>query len=336
MILTLKTDVSESQVKEVEDKAKEMGFSPEISRGEEKTLILVKGDHAILSREVFEAFEAVDFITPISDPFKLVSKQWSKKTLIKSAGHKIGGNKLVFMAGPCSIENQINTLKIAKEVKSAGAGFLRGGAFKPRTSPYSFQGLGEEGLKILKEAADQTGLGVVTEAMDIRQLEIIHDYADIIQMGTRNMQNFELLKECGKAKKPILLKRGFANTIKEFLMSAEYIAAEGNTDIILCERGIRTFSDYTRFTLDVSAVPVLKKLTHLPVIIDPSHPAGKREFVDSLSYASIAAGADGLIVEVHTNPEKAVSDGSQTVNPQKFKEIMGNCKKIAGVFGRQV
>jgi len=336
MILTLKGSATEQQIREIEDKVKELGFSPEVSRGEEKTLVLVKGEHAILSREIFEAFDAVDFITPISEPYKLVSKHWKEKTVIDVEGVKIGGNEIVMMAGPCSVENAVTTMKIAQAVKEMGAAVLRGGAFKPRTSPYAFQGLGEEGLKILRETAQKTGLKIVTEAMNIEQVGLVEKYADIIQIGARNMQNFELLKACGKASKPVLLKRGFSNTIREFLMSAEYVASEGNTDIILCERGIRTFSDETRFTLDVSAIPVIKRVSNLPVIVDPSHPAGKRDIVEPLSLAAVAAGADGLIIEVHPNPEKAASDGAQTLYPEQFMEIVRKASKIAEVLGRKI
>ncbi|MBN2406133.1 MAG: 3-deoxy-7-phosphoheptulonate synthase [Elusimicrobia bacterium] len=336
MILTLKANIAKKQIKEIEDKVKELGFSPEVSQGKEKTLILVKGENAILTREVFEAFDSVDFITPISEPYKLVSKKWKEKTVIDAGGVRIGTDRIVLMAGPCSVENLGSTMNIAAAVKEAGAVVLRGGAFKPRTSPYSFQGLGEEGLKILREISEETGLKIITEAMNSEQAQLVEKYADIIQIGARNMQNFELLKSCGKARKPVLLKRGFSNTIKEFLMSAEYIAAEGNNDIILCERGIRTFSDYTRFTLDISAVPVLKSLTHLPVVVDPSHPAGKRDLVEPLALAAVAAGADGLLIEVHMDPQKASSDGAQTLYPDQFSRLVEKASKIAGVLGRKI
>lgn len=336
MILTLKDNASEKQIKEIKDKVLEIGFSPEISRGTEKTLILVKGEQAILSREVFEAFDAVDFITPISEPYKLVSRHWKEKTVIDIDGIKVGGEKIIFMAGPCSVEDRVTTLNIANLVKKAGAVFLRGGAFKPRTSPYSFQGMGEDGLKILKDISEETGLKIVTEAMNISQVVLVQKYAHIIQIGARNMQNFELLKACGQASIPVLLKRGFSNTIKEFLMSAEYIASEGNNNIILCERGIRTFSDFTRFTLDVASIPVIKSLSHLPIIVDPSHPAGKRYLVEPLSLAGIAAGADGLIIEVHITPQKAVSDGAQTIYPEQFENLVEKIKKIAEVLDRKV
>ncbi len=334
MIITLKNGALEKEIKEIENKVRELGFVPEVSIGEIKTLILVKGVYADQSQEIFEAFEAVDSVTPICEPYKLVSKQWKSKTIINIDGIEIGGKNIIFMAGPCSVESEGTMLEIAESVKIAGASFIRAGAFKPRTSPYSFQGMGEEGLKILKKVSLKTNLKIITEAMNIAQIEIVENYADIIQIGARNMQNFELLKAAGKARIPILLKRGFSNTITEFLMSAEYIASEGNENIILCERGIRTFEDSTRFTLDVSAVPVIKSKTHLPIVVDPSHPAGKRELVESLALAAIAAGADGLIVEVHTNPEKAASDGSQTIYTAQFEELVKKAVKISEIIGR--
>lgn len=335
MILTLKQNVTDEQIKEIEDIARSYGLIPEVSRGAIKTIVLIKGEDEIAARDKLEALKSVDNVTLILDPFKLVSKQWMKKTVINIGDNKIGGKDVVFMAGPCSVENNGSTQKTAEAIKQiGGTGFFRGGAFKPRTSPYAFQGMGEEGLKILKDISIRTGMKIVTEAMDPRQVEIVEKYADIIQIGARNMQNFELLKECGKAKIPVLLKRGFSNTIKEFLMSAEYIASEGNKNVILCERGIRTFSDYVRFTLDISAIPVLKSLTHLPVVIDPSHPAGKREYVEALSLASVAAGADGLIVEVHTNPERASSDGAQTITPEAYSDLLKKSRGVAEAIGR--
>jgi 3-deoxy-7-phosphoheptulonate synthase len=334
MIITLKAGATKEQIKIIVDKVKELNFKPEVSKGEEKTLILVKGENAILSQEVFEAFDIVDIITPISEPYKMVSKHWKEKSIIDVGGVKIGGEKLVVMAGPCSVEDMDTMMAIGKDVKAAGAQIFRGGAFKPRTSPYAFQGLGEEGLKILKAVSEETGLKTVTEALDIAQVELLEKYVDMIQIGSRNMQNFELLKACGKASIPVLLKRGFSCTIKEFLMSAEYIASEGNENIVLCERGIRTFEDYTRFTLDVSAVPVVKSQSHLPIVVDPSHPAGKRALVEPLAMAGVAAGADGLIIEVHTNPEKAKSDGAQTVNIEQFKNIINKVGKLAPAVDR--
>ncbi len=334
MILTLKDKATESQVREIKDKIKELGCVPEVSEGKEKVIILVKGEHASVHRDIFEAYDAVDFITVISEPYKLVSKHWKEKTVVDVDGVKVGEKKIQVAAGPCSVEDYDSLIKIARAVKNEGAVFLRGGAFKPRTSPYSFQGMKEEGLKILKRAGEETGLKIITEAMDISQVGLVEKYAHVIQIGARNMQNFELLKACGKASIPVLLKRGFSNTLKELLMSAEYIASEGNTDIILCERGIRTFSDHTRFTLDVSAVPVLQRISNLPVMVDPSHPAGKRELVEALTLASVAAGADGLLIEVHTDPQHAASDGSQTVNLSQFKSIMFKSSGIAKVVGR--
>jgi 3-deoxy-7-phosphoheptulonate synthase len=334
MIITLKENVTQQKIQEIEAVAVKHGFIPEISKGKEKTLILIKGENAILSREIFEAFEAVEEIKQISEPYKLVSKKWKEKTVVEVGPVKIGARELVYMAGPCSVEDMDTMNSIAQKVKKTGAAFMRGGAFKPRTSPYSFQGLGEEGLKIMRGVANEVGLRIVTEVMDIAQIEIVERYADVIQVGARNMQNFELLKACGKSSKPVLLKRGFSNTITEFLMSAEYIASEGNENIILCERGIRTFSDFTRFTLDIACVPVIKRQTHLPIIVDPSHPAGKRDLVEPLSLAAVAAGADGLIIEVHDFPEKAKSDGAQTINPDQFSRIVTKVEKIARVIGR--
>ena len=251
-------------------------------------------------------------------------------------GIKVGGKRVVIMAGPCSVENETLLVKIAKDVKSSGAVILRGGAFKPRTSPYSFQGLGEEGLRFLKEAKRITGLPIVTEIMDVRDMPLVEKYADLIQVGARNMQNFNLLKEVGQSKKPVLLKRGMSATIKELLMSAEYILSEGNFNVILCERGIRTFEEHTRFTLDISAIPVIKQLSHLPIVVDPSHATGKWGLISPCSKAAIAAGADGLIIEVHPNPEEALSDGAQSLLPDKFTELMKELQKVAKAVGREL
>ena len=275
---------------------------------------------------------------PILQPFKLVSREFKKEdTIIEfENGVKIGGKKIHVMAGPCAIESKELLIQIAEDVKAAGASFIRGGAFKPRTSPYTFQGLGEEGLKYLSDAKNKTGLLVITEVMDPRDIELILPYTDIIQIGTRNMQNFRLLTEVGGYDKPVLLKRGLAATIKEFLMSAEYIMAKGNTKVMLCERGIRTFETYTRNTLDLSAIPVIKKLSHLPVIVDPSHAVGKWDLVAPMAKAAVAAGADGLIIEVHPNPEEAFSDGEQSLKPKAFKELMKELKVIAKAVGREL
>jgi 3-deoxy-7-phosphoheptulonate synthase len=284
-----------------------------------------------------EAYHGVESVIPVLAPYKLVSREFKPdNSIIKIKDQEIGGNKIAIMAGPCAIENFESLREIAKVVKQKGATILRGGAFKPRTSPYAFQGLGEEGLKIMKQVCDEFGLLSVTEIMDPRDMHLMHKYVDIIQIGARNMQNFNLLKEVGKSKIPVLLKRGMMSTINEFLMSAEYILSEGNFNVILCERGIRTFETYTRNTLDINAIPVIKKLSHLPIIVDPSHATGKWELVIPASKASIAAGADGLIVEVHTNPESAASDGSQTLNPKNFEMLVTQVKAIANAVGRKV
>ncbi|MBA7504012.1 Phospho-2-dehydro-3-deoxyheptonate aldolase [subsurface metagenome] len=337
MFLTLKPGTTEQGIEELVKKIEELGFRAHISRGAERTVIGVIGENAIAAREVFEGFFTVELITPISKPYKLVSREFKKEdTIIKIGDVTIGGKDIVVMAGPCSVEKEDLLLSIASSVKKAGAKVLRGGAFKPRTSPYSFQGLGEGGLKYLAKAKKATGLLVVTEAMNIQQVELVSRYADIIQIGARNVQNFELLKEAGKSKKPILLKRGIATTIEEWLMSAEYIVSNGNSNVILCERGIRTFESATRFTLDLNAIPAIKAWSHLPVIVDPSHGTGVRDFVCSMSKAAIACGADGLIIEVHSDPEHALSDGKQSLLPENFASLMQELKKLTRVIGRNL
>lgn len=337
MVITLKSGTTEKGIKHVVDKIKELGFTPHISRGKERTIIGVIGENAIRTRHIFESMFIVESVAPISKPYKLVSRDFKgEDTLIKVKDVLVGGRKIVVMAGPCSVENRDNLLKTARLVKEAGGSVLRGGAFKPRTSPYSFQGLGEEGLKYLAEVSQITGLPVVTEAMDPRQLEVVCSYADIIQIGARNMQNFDLLREAGRQKKPVLLKRGMASTVKEFLMSAEYILSSGNHNVILCERGIRTFEDSTRFTLDITSVALIELLSHLPVIVDPSHGTGSRDLVPPLSRAAIAAGADGLLIEVHPKPEEALSDGFQSIPPSNFQQLMHEIKKIARAMGKEV
>lgn len=337
MFLTLKPGTTEQGIEELVKKIEELGFRAHVSRGAERTVIGVIGENAIAAREVFEGFFTVELITPISKPYKLVSREFKKEdTIVKIGDVTIGGKDIVVMAGPCSVEKEDLLLSIASSVKKAGAKVLRGGAFKPRTSPYSFQGLGERGLKYLAKAKKATGLLVVTEAMNIQQVELVSRYADIIQIGARNVQNFELLKEAGKSKKPILLKRGIATTIEEWLMSAEYIVSNGNSNVILCERGIRTFENATRFTLDLNAIPAIKAWSHLPVIVDPSHGTGVRNFVGSMSKAAIACGADGLIIEVHSDPEHALSDGRQSLLPENFASLMQELKKLARVIGRNL
>jgi len=337
MFLTLKPGTTKQGIEELVKKIEELGFQAHISKGVKRTVIGVIGENAIAAKEVFEGFFTVESITPISKPYKLVSREFKKEnTIIKIGNVTIGGKDIVVMAGPCSVEKEDLLLSIARNVKKAGAKVLRGGAFKPRTSPYSFQGLGEKGLRYLAKVKRETGLLVVTEAMNIEQVELVSRYADIIQIGARNVQNFDLLKEAGKSKKPILLKRGIATTIEEWLMSAEYIVSKGNPNVILCERGIRTFESATRFTLDLNAIPAIKAWSHLPIIVDPSHGTGVRNFVGSMAKAAIACGADGLIIEVHSDPEHALSDGVQSLLPENFASLMQELKTIARAVGRNL
>ena len=338
MIIVLRPDATKQQVEHIVEKVKKLGLKPWVSQGIERTIIGVIGAEDVLRIQPLEVFPGVEKVMPILKPYKLVSRDFKKKDSVIALGNgiEIGANKIIIMAGPCSIEDKGLLIDIAKKVKAAGATVLRGGAFKPRTSPYAFQGLGEKGLKYLADAKNQTGLLVVTELMDLRELDLVEKYADIIQIGARNMQNFDLLKEVGRSKKPVLLKRGMANTIKELLMSAEYILSEGNFNVILCERGIRTFEDATRFTLDISAIPLIKNLSHLPCIVDPSHAVGKWGLVPPCAKAAIAAGADGLLIEVHPNPEEALSDGAQSLYPEKFAKLMGDLKRMAEAVGRSI
>ena len=338
MIIVLRPDATKDQIKHVVDRIKKMGLKPWVSAGVERSIIGVIGAEDAIRLEPLEVFPGVEKVMTILKPYKLVSRDFKKEDSILDLGDgvKIGGKEIVLMAGPCSVESEELLVDIAKKVKAAGAKVLRGGAFKPRTSPYNFQGLGEEGLKYLKTAKEETGLLIVTELMDLRNLELVEKYADIIQIGARNMQNFDLLKEVGRSKKPVLLKRGMSSTIKEFLMSAEYILSEGNFNVTLCERGIRTFEDATRFTLDVSAVPVIKSLSHLPCIIDPSHATGKWGLVGPCAKAAVAVGSDGLMIEVHPHPEDAMSDGAQSLYPEKFKELTNELKKVAEAVGRWI
>ncbi len=339
MIIVLKPEATEKQIHHIVEKIKELGFQIDLNRGAERTIIGIKGkidQVARLRMQPMEAFPGVEKVVIISAPYKVVSRQYKPQdTIIDVAGVKIGGKKIVVMAGPCTVEDHETMLDIAKKVKLAGAKILRGGAFKPRTSPYSFQGLGEEGLQYLKEAKEKTGLPVVTELMDPRHLPLVEKYADIIQIGARNMQNFDLLKEVGRSKKPVLLKRGMGCTIEELLMSAEYIVSEGNPNVILCERGIRTFESSTRFTFDINAIPVIKQLSHLPVVADPSHSTGQRTLVAAVARAAIAAGADGLLIEVHTHPEVAKCDGPQSLLPAMFTDLMEELKKVSHAIGRE-
>ena len=335
MIIVMKPRATKQQVDHVVAKIKALGLKPMVSRGTERTIIGVIGSEDAVRVQPLEIFAGVEKVMPVLKPFKLVSREFKpQSSVIDVDGLSIGGKRLVIMAGPCSVENRQMLMTAAKTAKQAGAHVLRGGAFKPRTSPYSFQGLGEEALKYLREAADATGLKVVTEGMDVRDVGIVSKYADILQIGARNMQNFNLLTEAGQAHKPVLLKRGLAATITEFLLAAEYILSRGNFDVILCERGIRAFEDQTRFTLDLSAVPVVKKLSHLPIIVDPSHATGYWDYVGSMAKAAVAAGADGLIIEVHPTPEMAMSDGPQSLLPEKFIALAKELKKVAAAVGR--
>jgi len=335
MIIVLRPDATKEQVDHIVERIKSLGLSVHISKGKERTILGAIGDESVLEGQPLEVLPGVEKVMPILKPYKVVSREFKgEDTVIYVNGIKIGGKQIQIIAGPCSIETRKLLFDAANKVKKAGARFLRGGAFKPRTSPYAFQGLGEEGLRYLADARKKTGMPVVTELMDPRDIGIVYEHTDIIQIGARNMQNFRLLTEVGRLDKPVLLKRGLSATIKEFLMSAEYIAAEGNHKIILCERGIRTFETAVRNTLDLSAVPVLKEETHLPVIVDPSHAVGRWDFVAPLAKAAIAVGADGLMIEVHSDPENALCDGAQSLRPDKFAVLMKDLKKIAAAVGR--
>jgi len=338
MIIVLRPDATEEQINHIIEKVQKLGLKPHVSKGTERTIIGVIGPEDILRVTPLEVFPGVEKVMPVLAPYKLVSREFRREDSVIDVGKnvKIGGKKIVIMAGPCAIENIGILSEIAAQVKKAGATVLRGGAFKPRTSPYSFQGLGEEGLKYLKEVGDKLGLVTISEVMDPRDVELVARYADILQIGCRNMQNFNLLKEVGLTKKPVVLKRSMSSTVKELLMSAEYILSGGNFNVILCERGIRTFEDATRNTLDISAVPVAEGLSHLPIIVDPSHAAGKWGLVSSLSKAAVAAGADGLIVEVHSHPEDAASDGAQSLLPANFAQMMDELKAVAKAIGREI
>lgn len=337
MIIVLRSKTSEKDIKHVAKRIEDMGLRPHISRGIERTIIGAIGDENLLKQDQIKAIPCVEKVIPVLKPYKLVSREFKKEdTIIKIGDVKIGGKNIVVMAGPCAVESKAQIMATAKAVKRSGAKILRGGAFKPRTSPYSFQGMGEEGLKIMAEARKETGLFIVTEVMDTQDVDLVAKYADIIQIGARNMQNFNLLKAVGRIDKPVLLKRGLSAKLEEFLMSAEYIMSEGNHNVILCERGIRTFCEYTRNTLDLSIIPVVKEKTHLPIIVDPSHATGKYNLVTPMSKAAIAAGADGLIIEVHPTPEKAISDGDQSLNFKKFENLMKELRPIAKAVGREL
>ncbi len=336
MIIVLRHGTSQQEIDEIVDRLEKLGFGAHISQGVERTIIGAIGDERQVNlEEKIGVLPFVEKVIPILAPYKLTSREFkSDDTVVKIGEVTVGPGKFVVMAGPCAVESEKQLIETAYRVKEAGATILRAGAFKPRTSPYSFQGLGEKGLKILAKAREETGMPVVTEALGIEELPLVNKYADMIQIGARNMQNFRLLEAAGRLRKPILLKRGMMSTVEELLMSAEYILAQGNYQVVLCERGIRTFESATRNTLDLSCVPLVKKQSHLPIIVDPSHATGRSELVPAMSYAALAAGADGLIIEVHPNPIEALSDGPQSQDPIQFSSMMTELKRIAGLKGR--
>src|SRR5262245_10493319 len=341
MIIVLRPNSTTEQIDHILERIQELGFKPHISEGELRTIIGVIGDENKLQSEPLAAIPGVEQVLPILKPFKLASREFQAEDSVLEVGGRggrpavrVGGGFLAMIAGPCAVESAELLDEIAGSVKAAGANILRGGAFKPRTSPYSFQGLGEEGLKILRETGDKHGMPVVTEVMDPRQVEMVDRYADMLQIGARNMQNFDLLREVGQTRKPVLLKRGMSATVKDLLMSAEYVLSEGNRGVVLCERGVRSFEDSTRNMLDLSAVPNVKGQSHLPIIADPSHATGRPDLIPSMALASVAAGADGVHIEVHSCPEKALSDGAQALLPSQYATLMQRIRKLAEVVGK--
>src|SRR5277367_171779 len=335
MIIVLKPNSTQPVIDHVLERIRELGFKPHLSQGEHRTIIGVIGDENKLHAEPLQAIAGVEQVLPIMKAFKLASREFNKKdTVVRVGKVKIGGGSMAMIAGPCAIESPGILDEIAAAVKSAGAAILRGGAFKPRTSPYSFQGLGEDGLKILRDVGAKYDMPVVTEIMDPRQIPLVERYADMFQIGARNMQNFDLLKEVGQSKKPVLMKRGMSATVKDLLMSAEYVLAEGNPNVVLCERGVRSFEDSTRNMLDMAAVPNVKGMSHLPIIVDPSHATGRPDLIPAMALASVAAGADGVHIEVHSCPEKALSDGPQALLPPRYHELMKQIRKLAEMFGK--
>ncbi len=338
MIIIMKDSASAKEIKDVEKILEDFGFQTHPIYGEAKTVIGAIGDKRLLSMNQILTMDGVENVVPIMKPYKLASKELKKEPSVIDVGKgvTVGGKKLAVFAGPCAIESQEQFSFVSKRVKESGANILRGGAFKPRSSPYSFQGLEGDGLKIMYNSGKELGMPICTEVLDTRDVELVASYADIIQIGARNMQNFKLLREVGKCAKPILLKRGLACTMEEWLMAAEYIMSEGNEDVILCERGIRTYETATRNTFDVSAIPVSKELSHLPIIGDPSHATGTYKYVPAVAKAAVAAGADGLMIEVHNCPEKAASDGAQSLTPEKFDKLMKELEPIAKAVGREL
>jgi len=337
MIIVLKPQSTDAQIDHILERIQELGLKPHLSRGEHRTIIGVIGDETKMQAEPLQAIPGVEQVLPILKPFKLASREIHKKNSVVMVGKvRVGDGSLAMIAGPCAIEGREVLEEIAGHVKAAGANILRGGAFKPRTSPYSFQGMGEEGLKILREVGDRHGMPVVTEVMDPRQVPVVERHADMFQIGARNMQNFDLLKEVGQARKPVLLKRGMSATVKDLLMSAEYVLAEGNPNVILCERGVRSFEDSTRNMMDISAVPNVKGQSHLPIIVDPSHATGRPDLIPPMACAGVAAGADGVHIEVHSGPEKALSDGPQALLPKQYAEVMTQMRRLAEVMGKTI
>jgi 3-deoxy-7-phosphoheptulonate synthase len=333
VLVVMKAQAGPADIARVCERIELLGFKAHIIPGEQRTAIGITGNSGPIDPAEFEGLPGVAEAIRVSKPYKLVSRETKpENTVMFVNGVPVGGEEVVFCAGPCSVEGREQILEAARAVKASGAHLLRGGAYKPRTSPYSFQGLGEEGLKYLAGARAETGLGIVTEAIDTETFDLVERYADCIQIGARNMQNFSLLRRAGRSRKPILLKRGMSSTLEEFLMAAEYILAEGNYNVILCERGVRTFADHTRNTLDLSVVPAVQSLSHLPIIVDPSHGTGKRDKVLPMSLAAVAAGASGLIVEVHPSPERALSDGYQSLDPAQFSQLSADCQALAGLL----
>jgi len=337
VIIVMRKNASSSQIEHVVSRVKELGYTPHLSVGEERTIIGIIGDERPLYVQPLELLDGVDRLVPILQPFKLASRDFKREnTVVTVGGVELGGQRVVVIAGPCAVESREQLFETAWAVKEAGGSMLRGGAFKPRTSPYSFQGLGVKGLELLAEVREEVGLPVVTEVISPADVGLVQQYVDVLQVGARNMQNFSLLQEAGRSKHPVLLKRGMMSTIQELLMSAEYILSNSNYRVILCERGIRTFEPSTRNTLDIGAIPVTKQLSHLPIIIDPSHATGKWDLVSAVSRAAVAAGADGLIVEVHPHPERAMSDGAQSLKPAVFGQLMRELRAVAEAVGRTV
>jgi 3-deoxy-7-phosphoheptulonate synthase len=337
MIIVLKPNPTPEVVEHVLERIVALGLTPHLSQGVARTIIGVIGDETKLQVEPLQAIPGVERVLPILKPFKLASREFHEEgSVFEVKGVKIGGGHLAVIAGPCAIESESLLVELAGRVRDAGANILRGGAFKPRTSPYSFQGLGRDGLKILQAAGEQFVMPVVTEVMDPRQVEIVERYADILQVGARNMQNFDLLKECGRTRIPVLLKRGLSATVKDLLMSAEYVLSEGNRQVILCERGIRTFEDSTRNTLDLSIVPNIQGQSHLPIIVDPSHATGRPDLIPAMARAAVAAGADGIHIEVHSCPEQALSDGPQALLPDQFDRLMDEIRQLAELMGKSI